>query len=391
MNLQVSLWLFLLFIVQPNRGQFKPAQPCDPDKCLPPNCRCSEDRRPPGGLTPEKTPQIIMVTFDDDYEKEYFDLYNELLDELHNPNNCPAVGTLFVCHNYTDYFLVETAYSRGYEISDHTVTHQEPTTYWENADYTEWKNEIDGQKEILHRFANVPYDKIVGFRAPYLMFTENMFKALNTSKFGKFTYDLSWPSNIIFDGKGPIYPYTLDYLSSQNCPSEEEPCPKLSYQGLWEVPNVNLMNKDHSTCGSMMDACDPDGNATVWLEILTRNFHYHYDTNRAPFGMHMHPSFFLRPPTTDHMKAAKQFLKYALDLGDVWILTPSQIIAWMKDPQDVDKAKTFAPWQCPSRPKPRCTEATSNNCHYTEPQDFYMRTCTECPPHFPSPTDPDGN
>lgn len=223
------------------------------------------------------------------------------------------------------------------------------------------------------------------------MFTENMFKALNTSKFGKFTYDLSWPSNIIFDGKGPIYPYTLDYLSSQNCPSEEEPCPKLSYPGLWEVPNVNLMNKDHSTCGSMMDACDPDGNATVWLEILTRNFHYHYDTNRAPFGMHMHPSFFLRPPTTDHMKAAKQFLKYALDLGDVWILTPSQIIAWMKDPQDVDKAKTFAPWQCPSRPKPRCAEATSNNCHYTEPQDFYMRTCTECPPHFPSPTDPDGN
>lgn len=151
MNLQVSLWLFLLFIVQPTRGQFKPAQPCDPDKCLPPNCRCSEDRRPPGGLTPDKTPQIIMVTFDDDYQKEYFDLYNELFDELHNPNNCPAVGTLFVCHNYTDYFLVETAYSRGYEISDHTVTHQEPTTYWENADYTEWKNEIDGQKEILHR------------------------------------------------------------------------------------------------------------------------------------------------------------------------------------------------------------------------------------------------
>ena len=92
-----------------------------------------------------------MVTFDDDLEKQYLDLYDELFDEVSNPNDCPAVGTLFISHNYTNYFLVESAYSRGYEAADHTVTHQEPTTYWEQADYTTWKNEIDGQKEILHR------------------------------------------------------------------------------------------------------------------------------------------------------------------------------------------------------------------------------------------------
>lgn len=141
---------FILFI-SCVRAQFHPAEPCDPAKCLPPNCRCSDDRKPPGGLTREETPQIIMVTFDDDLEKQYYDLYNELFDGVSNPNGCPAVGTLFISHNYTDYFLVESAYSRGYEIADHTVTHQEPTTYWEQADYTTWKNEIDGQKEILHR------------------------------------------------------------------------------------------------------------------------------------------------------------------------------------------------------------------------------------------------
>ena len=216
-----------------------------------------------------------------------------------------------------------------------------------------------------------------------------MFKALYTSNF---TYDLSWPVNVPFDGHGPMYPYTLDYKSTQPCPSVQEPCPKMAYPGLWEIPNVNLMNKDHSTCGSMMDACAPDGNETVWYEMLVRNFHYHYDTNRAPFGMHMHPSYFLREPTPGaHMNAAKKFLKYAEDLGDVWILTASQVIAWMKDPQDVDKAKSFAPWQCPKRPEPRCTSSTVHDCHYTEPKDFYMYTCTECPPHFPSPTDPDGN
>ena len=220
------------------------------------------------------------------------------------------------------------------------------------------------------------------------MFTENMFKALYMSNF---TYDLSWPVNAKFDGRGQMYPYTLDYKSTEPCPTIEEPCPKMSYPGLWEIPNINLMNKDKSTCGSMMDACDPNGNATVWYEMLVRNFHYHYDTNRAPFGMYMHPRFFLTPPFGDHMKAAKKFLKYAEDLGDVWILTASQVIAWMKDPQDVDHAKSFAPWQCPERPKPRCSSSTVNDCHYTEPKDFYMDTCTKCPPHFPSPTNPDGN
>lgn len=62
-----------------------------------------------------------MVIFDDDYEKEYFDLYNEFFDELYNFNNCFVVGILFVCYNYIDYFLVEIVYFRGYEIFDYIV------------------------------------------------------------------------------------------------------------------------------------------------------------------------------------------------------------------------------------------------------------------------------
>ncbi|XP_015775863.1 PREDICTED: uncharacterized protein LOC107353975 [Acropora digitifera] len=367
------------------------AKPCDPEKCLPPNCRCSGDNRPPGGLMPKNTPQTIVVSFDDDVEKQYMDFYDQLFDGVRNPNNCPAVGTLFVSHNYTNYYVVEDAYSRGYEIADHTVTHQEPTTYWEYANFTVWKNEIYGQREVLHRFANLPYDAIRGFRAPFLMFTENMYKVLFEANF---TYDLSWPLNIKFNGEspiGPMYPYTFDYKSKQICPTIEEPCPKMSYPGLWEIPNVNIMNSDHSTCASMMDGCNPSGNASVWYEILLRNFHYHYDTNRTPFGMLMHPSYFYLGPAGDHLKAARKFLKYAESLGDVWILTASQVIDWMQDPQSIEKAKSFPPWQCPSRPPPRCSSSTANSCHYTEPRDFYMTTCTECPKRFPSPTDPDGN
>ena len=78
-------------------------------------------------------------------------------------------------------------------------------------------------------------------------------------------------------------------------------------------------------------------------------------------------------------------------LGDVWVLTGYQVIAWMKDPQDIAQAKSFPPWTCPTRPLPRCTASTANDCHYTKPQDFYMKTCTKCPSHFSSPTYTDGN
>jgi len=149
MDLQFFSLVFILALAEA-RAQFKPAQPCDPQECLPPNCRCSEDRKPPGDLTPQETPQIIMVTFDDGIEERFYNLYKELLDEVQNPNGCPAAGTLFNCHVGTDYFWIETAYSQGFEIADHTVTHQ-GATYYENANYTVWKNDIDGQREILHR------------------------------------------------------------------------------------------------------------------------------------------------------------------------------------------------------------------------------------------------
>ena len=147
MDLPIYAFVLFLFLGE-IRAQFQPAQPCDLEKCLPPDCRCSDNRNPPGGLTPKQTPQIIIVTFDDDVEKQYLELYNELLDEVTNPNSCPAVGTLFISHNYTNYFLVESAYSKGYEVADHTDTHQEPTTYWEDADYTVWKKSSRGAKHI---------------------------------------------------------------------------------------------------------------------------------------------------------------------------------------------------------------------------------------------------
>lgn len=130
---------------------FGPAGPCDKAKCSLPDCRCSDNFQPPGGLKPADTPQIVLLTFDDDMNTINYQQYLEVFSERVNPNGCPAIGTFFISHNYTSYYLVENMYSAGHEAADHTVTHQEPTSYWLHANYTEWANEINGEKEILHR------------------------------------------------------------------------------------------------------------------------------------------------------------------------------------------------------------------------------------------------
>jgi hypothetical protein len=145
------LLLFAFYFVD-GRVEFNEAEPCDSSKCFPPKCRCSNNFEPPGGLSRDNTPQIIMITFDDALTITNYKQYLTAFDGLTNPNGCPGVGTFFISHNYTNYFLAETMYSKGHELADHTVTHQEPTGYWIHATYDQWKNEINGEREILHRY-----------------------------------------------------------------------------------------------------------------------------------------------------------------------------------------------------------------------------------------------
>jgi len=149
---QLALLIFLCFFQLLVAKDFlHEAEKCTATNCLPPNCRCSDNFNPPGKLDTKSTPQIIMITFDDDLNSENFPHYKEAFQGLKNPNGCPAVGTFFICHNYTSYFLAETMYSMGHELADHSVTHQTPTEYWLHGSYDVWKNEINGEREILHQ------------------------------------------------------------------------------------------------------------------------------------------------------------------------------------------------------------------------------------------------
>lgn len=102
--------------------------------------------------------------------------------------------------------------------------------------------EFGGQKQILAKFANINEDDIQGVRTPQLQLQgNNSIEAYNASNL---SYDSSWPTL----PARPLYPYTLDYRSEQQCISGS--CPEGSFPGFWVLPIVDL-NGATSECNAI--------------------------------------------------------------------------------------------------------------------------------------------
>ena len=203
-----------------SRRRLEPAKPCSPDICKLPDCRCSGIDIP-GILPREKVPQMVMLSFDDDVGEQNYNFYEFLFadGELMNPNGCNATATFFVSHEYTEYQMVQDLYHHRHDIADHTISHRTPTSWWKLANYSQLTDEIAGQREILRKWGQVEADDVVGFRAPFLQTAGNtLFQVLYDNKF---LYDSSMPTHNFMDP--PMWPYTLDYRSTQECVIP--PCP----------------------------------------------------------------------------------------------------------------------------------------------------------------------
>ena len=373
--------LLLLLLPLPPVGA-TPAKPCVEADCKLPNCRCASTGIP-GGLTPSETPQIVMISFDDGIQSNTYEtLYSKFLNGRKNPNGCPVPMTLFLAHYYSvDYALVEDLYSEGHEMEDHSVTHRTPTTWWTSANVSQLTQEIMGMKTILEKWGNVPSKSIVGYRSPFLASSENQLLVLHQNNF---TYDCSMPTD------GTMYwPFTLDY-KSPICTSPAT-CPTESMPGLWILPNIPYNQTSGIVC-SMMDGCVFPVMKTTeeWLEFLTSNFDKHYNGNRAPFGVYAHSAWFSMQGNP--LEAFNTFLDKIQSLPEVYIVTQSQMLAWVRSPTPLSKVKAFQPWQCPKRPAPRCSYKDEKTCTYDLPsQQRVFQACIDtCPKCWPDLGDPLG-
>ena len=406
--LAACVWAVPVPSLEVNRRQVinssRALEPCTAENCKLPNCYCS-GVTPPGGLTPPVMPQIVMLTFDDSINSRVYTFQKDILSgKYRNANGCPMTATFFVSHEYTDYYMAQVLHSQGNDIADHSITHRTPTTWWATATEEEWHNEIGGEKTILELFGNIPAADIRGFRAPYLQTGgDREFRVLKDLGF---EYESSMPTCKFRDP--PMFPYTLDYARTQECMIP--PCPEDSYPGVWEVPLVGLTaERTGEICYSMVDSYVPTSTEDAY-HYLRSNFDRHYSTNRAPYGIYMHAAWFLQHPNMT-FPALERLIGELAEMDDVWLVSVSQMLDWMRTPQTQEQAKSFAPWQCSGTPPHVCSESESNNCHYTgnmtlcnayqgvrstEPslcgadEEHYMRTCSTCPPHYPWYGNPEG-
>nr|XP_036226970.1 chitin deacetylase 1 isoform X1 [Bactrocera oleae] len=321
----------------------------------------------------------VSSEFDDAVNFENFDLYTQILfsPNNRNPNGCPIKGTFFVSHQYTNYQFVQKLWNDGHEISVHSVTHRGPEIWWsKNATIEDWFDEMVGQANILNRFANIRMEDIRGMRVPFLRIGWNR-QFLMMKEFG-FVYDASMVAPF---SNPPLWPYTLDFKMPHTCTGQN--CPSRSYPGIWEIV-INQLEVGDFTCG-MIDSCPSQLNGDDVYRMLSHNFKRHYLSNRAPFGLYFHATWF---NNNNYLEAFLRFMDDLQKLSDVYFVTQQQVIQWMRRPKITPHLNTFDPWGCKPRQweSPEVACSIPNTCKLRSrvlQQDRYLYTCNECPTQYP--------
>ncbi|KAJ2944844.1 hypothetical protein O0L34_g1738 [Tuta absoluta] len=349
------------------------AAPCDEELCRSSECRCSSTTIP-GSLLARDTPQFVTVTFDDGINVVNIETYRKILYGRRNSNGCPSGFTFFVNHEYTNYQLVNELYNQGFEIASHSITHQTPQTYWQEAIYEDLVKEFADHRTQIAHFANIPIGEIKGIRSPFLQLSGN--NSYLVIKNHGLVYDSSWTTASFTDP--PLWPYTLDYASVQDCQSG--PCPTAAIPGVWVQPMVSWRDLLGLPC-SMADACFnfPDRiNETAWYQFILTNFERHYMTNRAPFGVYIHEGYISAYPAVQ--RAFVRFFDLINNLDDAFLVNSNEVIDWMKDPLHLIEYKkklcrTFQPTTC------QVTSCTLTSQH--NDLTYWMQLCNTCPRVYP--------
>ncbi|XP_014681035.1 PREDICTED: uncharacterized protein LOC106820939 [Priapulus caudatus] len=365
---------------------------CDPNACRLPDCKCSSPDAP-GNLQINEIPQLVMIGWDGALRVEdYNHLLQQILKKVNaqrqreprtNPNGCPLTATFFTSHQFTDYAAVQSMYAEGNEIASFSITKQLPSEYWAQASDAELSAEYAGQRAMFRRFSGIPASAIKGVRSAYLQTKGSDF--VNLIKDDGFTWDSSYPTDKI---DPPLWPYTFDYQSTGGCAIP--PCPTSSISQMWEVPLVDWFDTNDTLCANV-DSCYYPNDKAEALQLLRTNFDRHYKTNKAPFPINLRARWFLNNGYYN-MEALQQFLDEIQENPDVYFVTYSQLIEYMKNPvklSDVGRSDAF---KCDFADRtPLC--AHPNLCGYfnisyapndEEHQgDRFFQTCVECPAVYP--------
>ncbi|KAK4512848.1 uncharacterized protein ATC70_003556 [Mucor velutinosus] len=354
---------------------------CDPNTCkIANNCLCAS-QSPPGGLSPADTPQFVTVTFDDSVQETLAKTALSMVN-VTNPNGCPGHGTWFVSMEYTDFSLVQQWYAAGNEVADHTFSHVG----------TPSAEEISSTKSMLNAYGGIPNQKLQGFRAPFLNYTKDTLNILSQQGF---LYDSS--SSAVTDDA--YWPYTLDNGMANDCWTGICAAGQVKLPGLWEIPMYSVL--DNASVPQLMDVYLAGSPADVqqWSQAA---FDKHYNGNRQPFGIYVHPTHLTTyaglPDPKDMYNGVIEFIQSIAQKPNVWFVTNQQLLQYMKNPVKASELGAQDYMQCkqPVIPKEICNgldddhngsidDGLVNSCNFGTTS---MKTCFNCPATTPTLSNP---
>lgn len=258
-------------------------------------------RKPPGNLDPKNIPQLVSITFDDNFGladsgatggiRYIIDFYKDKKNPAGSGNSQNFDGTpIKTSFFYTSIYVVDDskkvlggkpgedhagrnrsawsdAFKAGHEAANHTVNHFNGGIIQLDADdccrarnwnYQQWAAEIQSCKDTLTGIDGIgaKINDVIGFRTPYLGYNDAVFVALTRLHF---TYDSTIPNCFADeeDGRNCSWPYTLDHGSPDmdvvarkfSKPNAKIPItfPKvMDHPGLWEIsPTTLIVPPDH--------------------------------------------------------------------------------------------------------------------------------------------------
>ncbi|CAM9513902.1 LOW QUALITY PROTEIN: chitin deacetylase 7-like [Lampetra planeri] len=407
-------------------AQSGPSSRCDPAACQLPACLCS-GAAVPGGLDARLVPQAVALGVQGVVDEATYVGARTLLANRSTPSGCPARATFFVSHvqpaapdvgdvlpgggrlvgklRCTNYFRVQLLRSQGHEIAASGLTHRLPPRWWSaNATYMDWVEEAAGVRETLRAFASIVESDVVGFRAPFLeQGGDAQFQALYDLNF---KYEASLTASRDSTGRDPpLWPYTLDYRSTQDCGAHL--CPINSFPGLWVLPQPEYGAINGRPVFHISERLRA-GHGQVY-RLLLRSFHRHYNFNRAPFVVSLSSSCFSGTGrAVAVLREVEQFLDHLAAYKDVYLVPVSKVIAWLRRPTILEDIAHFPPWQCRDGEAlpPACSEEDVTVCYYDEANALIsglmpvfananifkkLVSCVApCPPFFPWFGNPNG-
>lgn len=287
--------------------------------CHLPGCQCQDLTT---SLLPNQIPQFVYFTYEGSVNESIAQKLMRLFTpQRTNWDGCQIKGTVFVTSEGTNYSSIQKLYHQGLEIGLHGLKAKSLSSKLHSL-------EVAVQKYLLKRYAGIPESHLKGWRSSGLQSRGNdQFTSLKKSKL---LYDSSLFVMTNLDNRTGMWPFTLDFGWQNNCMLQD--CPTQTYPGLWEVPAVPYVGIKKRYLCKFVDSCYNQPRMSVQTyDFLLDNFMGIYKGDRKPFGVRIRSNW-LQPGNEENFKGLDAFIELLQELPDVYVVSISDLINWMKDP-----------------------------------------------------------